>query len=679
MKRAALSLFVLLLLSNFALALDGPVAAYIPTTLDVSLGKADDDSNVKLIVKIYEVKSDGTKEALIDPKNSETTHDFYVYEGMISKRDILSEHPVPSDPYYIVSGSGDVDFNTNRAEIEFPRPSAQECFVTVVYWGYEDASYDPAVSYAPSLATIPACESGGVITFADVLPSNLTTALCLPLVLLLGLLVASMYVQGKNVLAGFDFSSPRVSGGRHYTMRRRWAVHAVGTMLFNMGMFGGTQYSQQKGAKKDQQRIETRRDATTTKTPEGDRTVLPGMEGQHRALSNQLQEIRERRGQMNDLRFGNQALQRGSPVGVVGHPFIIGSGGGLIRRGQTGQDIGMGAAGSIDTIIGEISGLFNIGKNIKAGLMPNLEPTKADIEAGRAALLMSLPLIRNFYQIYAALRGTAAAMGYNPRTQKAREREGQALEAEAEIERLANENRELEAQLSELEQQRTDALSQGKQTEADALQQQVEEIQGDIEENIGKIIIEYTEVLINRELARSTDAVDSIEQINRVIEGDRVENIINSNEMTAVQKEEALQQINEETRAWRQQLGGLGYQFDFTAIQTQGQWNEMNESFQDALTVETDMINNLPSVRGLETISELLFRREEVAASSRFKLQAARIYNATGTEITMEEVGERWKEIYNTVPDDMRKVGVPQEFASNFMGFMNEYGHAGIA
>ena len=268
-RAAAFAFLLLLSFSAISFALYGPMDTYKETMIDLSIGRASDDTKVALMVKLYykdaasgewiEFADPPTIIAPAGPCGSQLC-DFYVYRGMKSGDD-LREEPLPAQRAYQDLATDtlawqNVDTGKHTAKIEIPKPPSDDCFRSVIYWGYEEETspgvYDKTKSYQPAVATIPACGTGGIITLNSLFPTtDVLKGLCLPLVLLLGLLMASMYVQGKNVLAGFDFSAPRASGGRQYMMRKGGSVNAWGTVLFNAISFGATQAAQVQTTKAD--------------------------------------------------------------------------------------------------------------------------------------------------------------------------------------------------------------------------------------------------------------------------------------------------------------------------------------------------------------------------------------------------------------------------------------------
>jgi hypothetical protein len=239
---------------------------------------------------------------------------FYVYSGLKTV-DVLS-----TDPSLMTAlASGNMGDNNPTGEdsqtalVTIPRPDNSNCFVTIIYWGHVQTTtdlsgnlvVDKTKSYSPTYMTMPVCQGGAPSLAAGVT----STTLCLPLVLLVGLLGAAMYVQGKNPLAAFDFSSPRVTGGRPYVMRKGGAINSFGYLLFNAGSYLGTQNSfKPSGTKAD--------------------------------------------------------LRAGSPT-LSGTPFIGGGGSGK-SLGGSAKELGMGAGGTAMGAVGELMGIAAIPKNLTA-------------------------------------------------------------------------------------------------------------------------------------------------------------------------------------------------------------------------------------------------------------------------------------------------------------------------
>ncbi|VVB65598.1 Uncharacterised protein [Candidatus Gugararchaeum adminiculabundum] len=70
---------------------------------------------------------------------------------------------------------------------------------------------------------------------------------CFPVFLILGLLGGAMFMQGKNPMASFDFSSPRLHRGQQYQMRTQSKNIALGGLFMSVMSF-----AQQKAAAKGQ-------------------------------------------------------------------------------------------------------------------------------------------------------------------------------------------------------------------------------------------------------------------------------------------------------------------------------------------------------------------------------------------------------------------------------------------
>ncbi|MFA6036145.1 MAG: hypothetical protein WC759_04270, partial [Candidatus Micrarchaeia archaeon] len=358
------ALVALMLLISAALAFAAPLPPgnpaadicnqYTPTYIKAAISDSSSTA-VTLALKMQTVVSGNSVffDAVGNPLPAgpvQAPDNFYIYSGLKTV-DVLSLDPGDlGQPLASGNmGAGGAPSDTALITLD-PRPDSNNCFITIIYWGHVEMGTDPlgnpivdvSKSYSPTYMTMPVCQGGAPSLAAGVT----STTLCLPLVLLVGLLGAAMYVQGKNPLAAFDFSSPRVTGGRPYIMRKGGAINSFGYLLFNAGSYLGTQ---------------------------------------------------------NSFRpTGSRADQRaGSPV-ISGTPLIGGGGGGGggSLRGFGAKDIGMGAGGTAMGAVGELMGIAAIPKNLTAAFAkPKLNASdfggqkelQAAVEQGKQGLAGMLP------------------------------------------------------------------------------------------------------------------------------------------------------------------------------------------------------------------------------------------------------------------------------------------------
>ncbi len=108
----------------------------------------------------------------------------------------------------------------------------------------------PGISFVPSPILLP--ETYSILPAMSAVPycpmpppeaSKIPGDICLPFLLVLGLLIGAMQLSGKNPFAGFDFSSPRISYKPRYEPRMRGKALNWGAFAMSMASTAGEIYS----------------------------------------------------------------------------------------------------------------------------------------------------------------------------------------------------------------------------------------------------------------------------------------------------------------------------------------------------------------------------------------------------------------------------------------------------
>ncbi|MDO8339856.1 MAG: hypothetical protein Q7T16_04325 [Candidatus Burarchaeum sp.] len=694
-RAAAFAFFILLSFSTISFALYGSFSNYKETMMDLSIGKASVDTKVALVVKLYYRNApDGEWIPFNNPQTINVPStcgpelcDFYVYRGMKSGADI-AENLNPTEPRayennavdQIADAWKDAEPGTNAATIEIPRPTSDNCFVSVIYWGHEekkpDGTYDPAKSYKPVVVTVPACGTGGIITLGDIFPTNtaLLQSLCLPLVLLLGLLMASMYVQGKNVLGGFDFSSPRASGGRQYMMRKGGSVNAWGTALFSMASYGATQAVQKSMAKtevkdlqgksgaldkqissletklgqlqgnlglvktggillkmaapppkrgKIQEKIDKKVEKLDARVEEV-RTELSGLRQERVQLGTQLTGAENNLSELTKLSFRNfntlffnDRLQAGSPVGLRGHDVIINwsalIGGGKNIYGSTGGGITGSGMEALRGAGGSIGGTYYYVTRY-FGSLYGLAFGGALKDAFKANKTPTED------QVAAGLQALLIDI---PLTQRFYDIWAPMINmmvsrlctpGTAEARGYYGAAEKAEEDVARLLQERDAAVrAKGEDSaEVKAIERQ--------------ITAASAEVFRNYELARNADATVALAKIAEIVgeHGITIREILDDATLSGGQKAALLRELDRSIGEGQDRLALLGYSFDFSVIRNSAQLDAMMDSLSRAITAEGAVLAQLTGAANVFQMACASMQRDSATAESRFIYYAAR-------------------------------------------------------